>query len=74
MSDQKQLTIVANEIPPEAPQTLAMVYRNEFNEVSHVSSGNSSIEVDGGLVNIAFVFVLSLLALVTISRRPSKKS
>lgn len=71
MSDHNELTIAASEISSEAPQQLAMVYRNEFNEVSHVTQDGSAMAVHGGFANIVLVFVFSLVALVTISRRSS---
>ncbi len=51
-------------------ELLAMVYRNEHNEVSYYSSDSVSVtEIDNGLTSITLIFVLSFVALVTISRR-----
>ncbi|MCB1754099.1 MAG: hypothetical protein KDJ38_01170 [Gammaproteobacteria bacterium] len=72
MSEREQPTcVIADEIPSDAPQQVAMVYRNEFNEVSHIANGDGHAILGSGLTNIALIFVLSLIALVTISRRPS---
>lgn len=50
-----------------------MVYKNEHNEVSYYSSEHAMVgEIDSGLSSIALVFVLSFVALVTISRRNTR--
>ncbi len=73
MPNDKELTTEAMENVSDAPQQLAMVYRNEFNEVSHMpQTDKETVPVGGGLSNIVLIFVLTLIALVTISRRPVK--
>ena len=52
----------------EVPVQVAMVYKNNFNEVSYLSNEQ---ELVGGANNLLVVLLLSMLALVTISRRPS---
>lgn len=72
MSEEVQVVIDADGLPDEAPQQLAMIYRNEFNEVAVVSSVSDELSVETGFTGLVLVLVLSLLALVTISRRPTK--
>lgn len=53
-------------------ETLAMVYKNEYSEVSYISSDAPSVSVvvmPQEPVSIIFALVFTLVALVTISRR-----
>lgn len=53
-------------------EMVAMVYKNEHNEVSYYTSGHDAVsQIDNSLSSIALIFVLSFVALVTISRRNS---
>lgn len=53
-------------------EMVAMVYKNEHNEVSYYTSGHDAVsQIDSSLSSIALIFVLSFVALVTISRRNS---
>ena len=54
-------------------QVVAMVYRNEHNEVSYYANDAEAKGLDNGLSSIALIFVLSFVALVTIARRPAAK-
>ncbi len=47
--------------------TIAMVYKNDFNEVSYIRESDTFVEMS--LTDVALVFTLSLLAIVVISRR-----
>ncbi len=68
MTIQEKTILTSDDINSQAPQQIAMVYRNEYDEVSYISESGTPM-LGGGIGNIALVFVLSLVALVTISRR-----
>lgn len=52
-------------------EPVAMIYRNEYNEVSHIVGSDLSDGADGDFSRIFLVLVLSLVAMVVISRRPT---
>lgn len=52
-------------------EPVAMIYRNEYNEVSHIVGSDLSAGADGDFSRIFLVLVLSLVAMVVISRRPT---
>lgn len=72
MSDIKLQNVTEAQKVSANPEMLAMVYKNEHNEVSYYASASTTAnELDNGLSSIVLVFVLSFVALVTISRRNS---
>ena len=71
MSQNTVKTVRADELQPspDEAQQVALVYRNEFDEIAMVSTIRDGLAVESSFSGLALVFVLSLLALVTISRR-----
>ncbi|MDO6460602.1 hypothetical protein Q4485_07835 [Granulosicoccaceae sp. 1_MG-2023] len=78
MSDDTTLTELAIAAPAGdasgAVETVAMVYRNEYNEVSHIVGSELSAGADADFSRVVLVLVLSLVAMVVISRRPAEKT
>ncbi len=56
--------------PADTPIKVAMVYKNDLNEISYISDTGAQSATESGSASIVLVFVLTLLALVTVSRRP----
>lgn len=74
MSDDVILTgAEALEADAATIEPVAMVYRNEYNEVSHIVGSELSASADGDFSRVFLVMVLSLVAMVVISRRPADK-
>ena len=72
MSDDVILTEAEGlEVEASTIEPVAMIYRNEYNEVSHIVGSDLSAGADGDFSRIFLVLVLSLVAMVVISRRPT---
>ena len=74
MSDDVILTGAEElETDTNAIEPVAMIYRNEYNEVSHIVGSELPAGAEGDFSRVFLVLVLSLVAMVVISRRPADK-
>ncbi|HBR98990.1 MAG TPA: hypothetical protein DD979_16675 [Gammaproteobacteria bacterium] len=70
MSQQELNTISETPNTSAADSQLAMVYRNEYDEVALIAKSEQSL-ADAGYGGLLSVLVMTLLAMVVISRRPT---